>query len=329
MRKKDVESVFRNIVTGDDGMKDIFRYCAAVSASPWPVLITGETGAGKELFARAVHELSGTDGRMVSINISGLDNTLLSDTLFGHVKGAFTGASMSRSGALAQAAGGTLFIDEIGDLAPSSQIKLLRLLQEREYSPLGSDQVIRSNVRIISATHRNLPELVEQGSFREDLYYRISTHRIAVPPQRERAGDIILLLDHLLAKACSRLNCPVPSYPPELPEILSRYSFPGNVRELEGMTFDAVSRTAGSQLDLSAFRERIGSAHPHGGASCGQCSLACCLARMKDLPKRTEITETILQEAVRRAGGNLSLAARMLGISPQAMHANLRRHSGL
>ncbi|MDD5729323.1 MAG: sigma-54 dependent transcriptional regulator, partial [Victivallales bacterium] len=197
---------FTPIITDSEHMRVLFRYCSEIAASRQPVLITGETGAGKELFARALHEESKCRGKLVTVNIAGLDDNMISDTLFGHKKGAFTGAVNDRPGAIEKADGGTLFIDEIGDLNIGSQIKLLRLLQEREYQQLGSDEVKITSARIILATHRDLQELQRDRKCRKDLYYRISTHHIEIPPLRERRDDIVLLLEHFVAKAAKALK---------------------------------------------------------------------------------------------------------------------------
>ncbi|MGB2688145.1 MAG: sigma-54 dependent transcriptional regulator, partial [Desulfobacterales bacterium] len=176
---------FSKIVTNSAGMRSIFQYIEAISKSPRPVLITGETGVGKELVAKAVHALSHREGDFVPVNVAGLDDNIFSDTLFGHKKGAFTGAEQARSGLIEQASGGTLFLDEIGDLSAPSQVKLLRLLQDGDFFPLGSDVAKGSNARIIVATNQDLDWLKSSGRFRKDLYYRLCDHHIHVPPLRE------------------------------------------------------------------------------------------------------------------------------------------------
>ena len=182
-------------------MSSIFQYCEVVAKSQQPVIIIGETGVGKELIAKAIHDLSGLRGKFVPVNVAGLDDNMFSDTLFGHKKGAFTGADQTRSGLIAQASGGTLFLDEIGDLAELSQVKLLRLLQEQEYYPVGSDIPMVSDARIIAATNRDLRKLTEAGKFRNDLYFRLCAHQVHIPPLRERLDDIPVLLDHFLDEA--------------------------------------------------------------------------------------------------------------------------------
>ena len=205
---------FAPIVTCSPAMISIFKYIEVIAASPEPVLLTGETGVGKELIARAIHEAGGRKGKLVSTNVAGLDDTMFSDTLFGHKKGAFTDARESRGGLIEQASGGTLFLDEIGDLSPASQVKLLRLLQEREYFPLGSDIARHSDARIVAATNRELAASLEAGKFRKDLYYRLEVHHIYIPPLRRRREDIVPLVAHFLEEAGKALNKKKPTPPP-------------------------------------------------------------------------------------------------------------------
>ena len=254
---------FSSILTADRGMQTIFAYVEAVAKSPQPLLITGESGVGKELLARAAHTLSGCKGPLVAVNVAGLDDTVFADTLFGHLRGAFTGADQPRKGMIEEAADGTLFLDEIGDLSIASQVKLLRLLQEGEYFPLGSDRPKRLKARIIVATHCDLVEREAQGRFRRDLYYRLRTHRIHVPPLRDRKGDIPLLLDYFLAAAADDLDKKKPTPPRELAQLLATYPFPGNIRELRSMVYDAVSVHRDRVLSMESFVQAIG---PGGGA---------------------------------------------------------------
>lgn len=248
---------FRGIVTDNAAMLSLFRYIEAVAPSPQPVLITGETGVGKELVARAVHALSGRQGELVIVNVAGLEDQVFSDTLFGHVRGAFTGADRARAGMIRKAAGGTLVLDEIGDLTPASQVKLLRLLQNGEYLPLGRDEVQTSDARIVATTNRNLWDLQSRGAFRKDLHYRLRTHHIHLPPLRERPEDIPLLADHFLEEAARALGKKRPTPPPELYDLLRSLPFPGNVRELKSLIFDAVSRHHGKVLSLRPFQEHL------------------------------------------------------------------------
>ena len=192
------------------------------------------------------------------MNVAGLDDALFSDALFGHKRGGFTGADRDRPGLVEQAAGGTLFLDEIGDLSPASQVKLLRLLQEGTYFPIGSDVMKRADIRVLVATNRDLRALQASGGFRKDLYYRLQAHHLHLPPLRERREDLPLLVAHFLAKAAGLLGRPAPTPPRELVPLLALYSFPGNVRELEGLIYDAVSRHRSGVLSLRSFREKTG-----------------------------------------------------------------------
>ena len=252
------ETVFSGIVTASQRMRAIFLYLESVAPSRQPVLITGETGTGKELIARAVHTLSGLRGPFVAINLAGLDDAMFSDTLFGHQRGAYTGADRAREGLIRQASGGTLFLDEIGDLSTGSQVKLLRLLQEGEYLPLGSDKVRKSDARIVAATHADLKGAMGLGKFRPDLYYRLCSHRVELPPLRDRTEDLPLLTAHFLKKAATLLGKPAPVAPAELNRYLSAYRFPGNIRELEAIIHDAVARSGSRILPLESIVTSIG-----------------------------------------------------------------------
>ena len=236
----------------------IFRYLEAIAPSPQPVLITGETGTGKELVAQALHRLSARPGEFVAVNVAGLDDAMFSDTLFGHTRGAFTGADGARDGLITSTAEGTLFLDEIGDLTVASQVKLLRLLQDGTFYPLGADRPRRSRARIICATNCDVAQGVSAGTFRKDLYYRLRTHHLNLPPLRARTGDLPLLVQHVVDKAAQVLGKAAPTVPLALYQLLNAYPFPGNVRELEGLLFDAVARHQGTTLSLQSIKEAIG-----------------------------------------------------------------------
>lgn len=249
---------FHGIVTRNRGMKAVLDYVEAVADSPHLVLITGEAGVGKELIARALHARSGRSGAFIAVNVAGLDDVVFSDTLFGHRKGAFPEADHDGKGLLAYACCGTLFLDGIGDLETRSQVKLLRLLEETEYYPLGSDRPETSNARIVCATRQELPALVSAGTFRNDLFYRLHAHSVRVPPLRERLDDLPLLVDQCLDAAAGALRKEKPTPSPELHGLLSAYHFPGNVGELRAMVFDAMSRHRSGALGLETFRRAIG-----------------------------------------------------------------------
>lgn len=315
---------FADSITCSSRMQRIFQYLDAVSRSSQPVLIRGETGTGKELLARSVHTASGRTGAFVAVNVAGLDDQMFADTLFGHLRGAFTGADQKREGLIAKATGGTLFLDEIGDLEPASQVKLLRLLQENEYFPLGSDTPRRSDARVVAATHRDLNRLQQAGGFRADLYYRLSTHQVALPSLAERREDIPLLLSHLLNEAARSMNKDAPTPPPELAHYLASYPFPGNIRELRSMVYDAVARHQRGVLSMESFIEAMGDV-PETPAVAGDD--AANLLRFPDgrIPTLKEAEEALIAQALTLAGGNQGVAARYLGVTRQAINKRLVR----
>lgn len=324
------EEMFSPIVTNSKKMRAIFKYVQAIAGSNQPVLITGETGVGKELVAQALHKASGSTGELVDVNIAGLDDTVFSDTLFGHEKGAFTGAEKARDGLIKRAAGGTLFLDEIGDMKEASQIKLLHLLQERRYYPLGSDVPRTTDARIIVATNRDLSKAMRDGTFRNDLYYRLRFHQIHIPSLRERPEDIPVLLDHFLDKAASSLSKKKPTPPQELVTLLSNYHFPGNIREMEGMIFDAVAKHESGVLSMDSFRHIIGDER-----SVLESSLVNSPSEDDEgvwpmdlttrFPTLKEAEEYLVAEALRRCDQNQRIAAELLGITRQALNKRLIR----
>lgn len=323
------KEAFTEIVTRDGTMQRLFRYIEAIAATSQPVLITGPTGTGKELFARSVHKSSRRSGKFVAVNVGGLDDHVFSDTLFGHVKGAFTGADRLREGVIAQADGGTLFLDEIGELAESSQIKLLRLLQEQEYFPLGSDRPSKTNARIVAATNRDLRTMVDEGRFRQDLFYRIYTHQVHVPPLAARKGDIPLLLELFTAEAANAMGKEMPTISPELPCYLAAYDFPGNVRELKAMVYDAVAQHRQGTLAKECFLQAMGTRRPTNN-----CAPATGIAGLADtggdrFPTLKEAEEALIRQALERANGNQGVAARYLGITRQGLNKILNRKKSL
>jgi DNA-binding NtrC family response regulator len=322
------EGALGSIVTGNGRMKAMLAYVQAVASSDEPVLIAGETGVGKEMVARVIHEVSGRTGKFVGVNVAGLDDAMFSDTLFGHKKGAFTGANLGRRGLIEEAAGGTLFLDEIGDLSRASQLKLLRLIQEREYYPLGSDTLRPMEARVVVATNQPLEELIDQGTFRSDLFFRLRTHYVAIPPLRERMDDLPLLTAHFLAKAAERLGKTVPQAPGELLGLLSRHAFPGNIRELEAMIFNAVALGEGQALSLAPFRDWIGGERGRARpdlfpAVLGDEPGSGRDTELSDTPTLKEAEEHLIREALARCGGSQSAAAKMLGITRQALNRRL------
>jgi DNA-binding NtrC family response regulator len=325
--KLNTPEAFSEIITISRGMQSIFQYVEAIAVSPRPVLITGETGVGKELIARSVHRLSNRKGTFVPVNVAGLDDNVFADTLFGHKKGAFTDAREARSGLVEQAAGGTLFLDEIGDLNTTSQVKLLRLLQEGEYFPLGSDLARRSDARIVVATNQDLDALQSSAKFRKDLYYRLCDHHIQIPPLRDRREDLPVLAEHFLEKASKTLKRKKPTPPEELVTLLSTYHFPGNIRELESMIFNAVSSHKSGKLSLEIFKAHI-SKKPSATEKDMQklpSSESLMITFSEELPTLKQAEQLVIDEAMKRSNGNQSIAALSLGISRQALNKRLQK----
>ena len=298
-------------------MFTIFRYIEAIAPSPWPVLITGETGTGKELIAQALHRLSRRPDELVAVNVAGLDDTCRpptsSPTLFGHTKGSFTGAAGPREGLITQAAEGTLFLDEIGDLTTASQVKLLRLLQDGSYYPLGADHPRQNRSRVIVATHCDVVQRVNEGAFRKDLYYRLRTHHLQLPPLRARPEDLPLLVNYFLENAANALGKPVPTVPLALYQLLRTYSFPGNVRELEALVLDAVTRHQGRTLSLQSFKDAIAASAYLAQSETPPEAAPAALLFPAPLPTLDETEAALIAEALRRAEGNQGRGRRDAG----------------
>ncbi|MBA3012161.1 MAG: sigma-54 dependent transcriptional regulator [Proteobacteria bacterium] len=305
---------FRHIITQDKKMHSIFHYVEAIAPSSQPVLIVGETGVGKELIGQSIHTLSLRKGKLVVVNVAGLDDNVFSDTLFGHVPGAFTGADKPRPGLIELAAAGTLFLDEIGDLSLNSQVKLLRLLQEGEYLSLGSDRTRKSDVRILASTNLDLWALEKKGVFRKDLIYRLSTHTLTLPPLRERLLDLPLLLDRFACQAAIELDKPIPDIPKTLIEQMETYPFKGNIRELKSMVHDAISRYKKGLITPDLFKGLT----PGSPADSGDGALA-------PLPTLKEASMELVEKALKQTQGNQSAAARILGISQQALSKRIQK----
>lgn len=320
-------AVFDAIKSRDKRMRAIFQYVEVIAPSRQPVLITGETGVGKDLLAKAIHASCRCKGDFVAVNVAGLDDAMFSDTLFGHKRGAYTGADQARDGLISRAASGTLFLDEIGDLSDTSQIKLLRLLQEQEYYPVGADVPRKSDARVVVATNKSLKSLISSGKFRNDLYYRLCTHQIEIPPLRERPDDIQLLVEHFLQKAASSLGRKKLDAPAELIRLLPGYSFPGNIRELEAMIFDAVARsTSTGCLPLDGFKAAV------GAGSLNECLRSANFAEdgrevlrsvFGQFPTIRQMEDFMIIEGLKEARGNQGSAATMLGITRQTLNKRL------
>jgi DNA-binding NtrC family response regulator len=290
------------------------------------VLITGESGTGKELVARAIHHASArADGPFVAINCAALPETLLESELFGHERGAFTGADRQKPGRFELARGGTLFLDEIGELSHAVQVKLLRVLQEREFERVGGTSPVRADVRVITATNRDLPRLVAEGRFREDLYYRLEVFTVHLPPLRERGDDILLLADHFVRALGARMGRGEPGLSRGAREALLAYRWPGNIRELQNAVERALIMAEGGLLGTehlglpgkplvpgTAPGSPPGPADTPAGAEAEPGSLA-------------EWESRMVRDALTRARGNKSRAAQLLGLTRSQLYTRLKR----
>jgi DNA-binding NtrC family response regulator len=318
-------AAFSAMVTQNESLLNLFRYVETIANTPLPILITGETGVGKELLASALHEVSARPGKFVSVNIAGLDDAIFSDTLFGHCSGAFTGADKERKGLVEQASQGTLFLDEIGDLSYESQVKLLRLLQEGSYYPVGSDIPRQTTARIVAATNKSLAQLQSSDSFRSDLYYRLRSHHVNIPPLRQRVDDIPFLLEHFLQEAAQAMGKRKPTPPRELFVLLQNHPFIGNVRELRSMVYDAVARHSSGTLSMQVFQEHISQNTSPTSASSTALDELGGDALPTNFPTLRDAELKLIEEALRRAQGNKTLAAKMLGLTRQALTSRLKK----
>lgn len=300
-------------------MTEFINLAGRVADSSASVLIHGESGTGKELVARMIHTLSPrSNNPLITVNCSALSESIIESELFGHAKGAFTGAHQARSGRFQQADGGTLFLDEIGELSAVVQIKLLRFLQEGEFQRMGDNQTLKANVRLVSATHRNLDEEVQKGRFREDLLYRLNVVPLQLPPLRERREDITVLVDHFLEKYKSVNQKGVKGVSLEAMNLLKQYDYPGNVRELENIMERAVVITRDTLITAQdlPFKEE------------DQISLQDLNASKTSLKETLENLEgRLVQEAMNRAGSHQTRAAETLGISERTLRYKLKKYN--
>jgi DNA-binding NtrC family response regulator len=315
---------FTRIITRSANMHAIFQYIETIGPARQPVLVTGETGTGKELIAQVIHQLSGRKGEFVAVNVAGFDETIFSDALFGHKKGAYTGADSDRQGLIEKAAGGTLFLDEIGEMNAGSQVKLLRLLQEREYYPLGSDVARLSDARMVFATNRDVKELESSPDFRKDLYYRLKAYHVNLPPLRDRREDIPPLVQHFMEEAARELGGGICPLSKDFQEQLKAHSFPGNIRELRATVFDYLSRQrAGMTGDDTEGEDGEGA--PDSAIDLAAWDCMSLFSSLDQLPTMDIMEDVLLEEALRRADGNKSLAADMLGITRQTLHKRTKK----
>jgi transcriptional regulator with GAF, ATPase, and Fis domain len=326
------DTLSEQIIGAERGLRGVMTRVDHVAATDASVLILGETGAGKEVIARAIHERSGRrDGPFVRVNCGAVPPELIDSELFGHEKGSFTGALGVRRGWFERADGGTLFLDEIGELTPAAQVRLLRVLQDGIVQRVGSEKDIAVNVRVIAATHRDLPAMVQERSFREDLWYRLAVFPLILPPLRERPEDIAALTQHFVQRAANRLGVTVPLLRPADVERLQAYRWPGNVRELAAVIERAVILGQGSRLEIDAA---LGVDTPRrvGGdttASVGTSAVSAETRNDSSIETLDAMVIRHLQRALRATRGRVDGphgAARLLGINTSTLRAKLRKH---
>ncbi len=309
---------FKNIVARSPAMQEILATVERVAPTNSTVLLGGESGVGKDLIARALHQHSRrAAGPFIKINCTAIPENLLESELFGYEKGAFTGAVTSKPGKFELADKGTIFLDEIGDVPGSIQVKLLRVLQEREFERLGGTKTLKVDVRVVAATNQDLRAALEEGTFREDLYYRLNVVPINIPPLREHKEDIPYLVDHFVERFARDAGKPLNGITPAAMKMLTEFHWPGNVRELENIIERAVVMTAGPKIDVGDIHLDVGApkaAAPEAGT-----------AILPEGMSLEQFEDEMIKEAVRRAGGNKSQAARLLGISRNALRYRLSK----
>jgi len=332
------------LVGRSPAMQEVYRIMARLTQTDLTVLITGESGTGKELVARALHDYGRRrNGPFIAINMAAIPRELIEAELFGHEKGAFTGAQQRSIGRFAQADGGTLFLDEIGDMPMEAQTRLLRVLQEGEYMPVGGRTAIRTDVRIVAATNKSLDAQIAQGQFREDLYYRLNVVPLRVPPLRERAGDVPDLVQHFLASG-EKHGLPAKAIQPEAMTLLKRYHWPGNVRELENLVNRLAALYAQDEIAAEIVAQELpsSSSQSAGGAAQDDASLSAFMDRYlteyfaqfgEELPPTgiyeriiSEVEHPLISAALAATGGNQIRAAALLGLNRNTLRKKIREH---
>jgi two-component system NtrC family response regulator len=304
------------IIGRSRAMEEIIRRAERVAETKSTVLITGETGTGKELIARAIHNRSAQrDMPLIKVNCAAIPESLLESELFGHVRGAFTGATTTKKGKFALADGGTIFLDEIGTMSPALQSKLLRVLQEREFEPLGSERTERVDVRVIAATNRDVRQMVAEGKFQEDLFYRLNVIPIELPPLRERREDIPALVDHFVKKHAQRIGRRIDRVDDGVLAALQQYDWPGNVRELENTIERAVVLSTGPSITTRAISVLGATAPPTSG-----------LPSLKLRPNIEWVEKETIRRALESARGVKKDAAELMGISQRALSYYLAKY---
>jgi DNA-binding NtrC family response regulator len=321
-RQIDVSERFKGIVGATAAMRELFGLVDSVAPTDATVLLLGESGTGKEVMARALHQRSlRAGGPFVPINCSALTDTLLESELFGHVRGAFTGASTSRIGVFEEASRGTLFLDEIGDISPAMQVRLLRALQEGEIKPVGSTEIRKVDVRVVAATNRDLEAAARAGTFRQDLFYRLNVVALELPPLRQRSEDVPLLVHHFLTRYAARFGKLVSRVAPEAMEALQAHAWPGNIRELENVIQRAVVLASGEAISVDLLPASLRQS-PRGQAP-ARSNLPFARAKQAAID---EFERGYLEEVLRRSGGLVAEAARLCGLDKSNFRRLLRRH---
>jgi two-component system response regulator AtoC len=318
------------VVGNEEAFRDVLDVVGAVAETDATILITGESGTGKEVVARAIHRASKrARGPFVAVNCGAIPEALLESELFGHARGAFTGATHARAGRFQLAEGGTLFLDEIGDMPLSFQVKLLRVMQERQFEVLGDGVTRTADVRVIAATHRDLPAMVKSGAFREDFYYRLNVVDVKLPALRERAGDIPLLAEHFIGVSNARHGTNVVGVQPEVLEALARHSWPGNVRELGNVIERMVIFQKRGQLEVTGLPLAI----TNPTAAAAQVAATGTTPSGSALPAEgvdlravvAQLEESLIEQALERTGGNRNAAAQLLGLNRTTLVEKLKR----
>jgi len=311
---------FRNIVARSPKMQEVLATVERVAPTHSTVLLGGESGVGKDLIARAIHEHSRrAAGPFIKINCTAIPENLLESELFGYEKGAFTGANTSKPGRFELADKGTIFLDEIGDVPGSIQVKLLHVLQDRQFDRLGGTKTLKVDVRVIAATNQDLRAALEQGTFRQDLYNRLNVVPISIPPLRERKEEIPYLVDYFIARFARESDKPLTGITSAALQLLADFHWPGNVRELENIIERAVALSTGTVIDTADIRLDISTSAPAAAASGGSAPFP------PEGMTLEQFEDEIIREALRRAGGNKSQAARLLGLSRNALRYRLSK----
>ena len=312
-----------NIIGRSERMQRLFRFISKIAPTESSVLITGESGTGKELLARAIHFQSHRAHRpFLAVNCGALTESLLESELFGHVKGSFTGAYQDKKGLFEQADGGTIFLDEVGELSAPSQVKLLRALQEGEIRRVGGNTALRVDVRAISATNRDLRAGMAEGTFREDLYYRLNVFQIEIPPLRERPEDIPLLAQYFLEKYAARMTKDVHTFSEDAQVALMNYRYPGNVRELENIIQRAVALADHAEVRSEDLPQPLMRREP------AQIAGPRDVLDVPDGLTLEEVENLYIRRTLERVGGNASEAARQLGVSRSTLWRKLKKLDG-